>query len=318
MSALALGLSLALLASLALNASFLLQHVGAAAAPDVSPLRPVRTVVGLLRSPRWSAGLALGLSGWGLHVAALSRAPLSLVQAFVAGGLALTVPAASRWLGHRLRPVESGAVLAMAAALVLLSIGAASGGRPEFSSAALAAFLVASAGVAAAAVALPIRLGRAEALGAAAGILYGDADVAIKVLTGVASEHGTASVLRSPWLAAAALTTAGAFFCFQRGLQLGRAVPVIALMTAGTYVVSIGAGLALLGDPLGGSALAAAHLAAFAVVVGAAWVLGRSQAALSGTAERPRAPRAGPPEVRLRASRSAASRPAPADDRPWC
>ena len=37
-----------------------------------------------------------------LHIAALARAPLSLVQAFTAGGLALTVPVAARAFGQRL------------------------------------------------------------------------------------------------------------------------------------------------------------------------------------------------------------------------
>jgi len=37
----------------------------------------------------------VGLAGWALHVGAMRDAPLSLVQAFVAGGLALTVPMAA-------------------------------------------------------------------------------------------------------------------------------------------------------------------------------------------------------------------------------
>ena len=280
MSALVLGLSLAVLASLALNGSFLLQHVGAVDAPAVSPLRPIATIRGLLASPRWSAGLALGLSGWAMHVAALDRAPLSLVQAFVAGGLALTVPAGRRWLGHGLSRGEAAGVLVMAAGLVVLSLGT-HGARTvsHFHAGALALFLAAAGALAAALALAPLpRVGRAEALGAAGGVLYGVADVAIKVLTG---EHGVGGVLRSPWLEVAAVATMGAIFCFQRGLQIGRAVPVIALMTAGTYVVSIAAGLAILGEPLGAGAAAALRLVAFAVVVACAIVLARAQAALA-------------------------------------
>ncbi|MFL5868938.1 MAG: hypothetical protein ACJ766_17680 [Thermoleophilaceae bacterium] len=283
MSALAVGLILAVLASLALNGSFLLQHMGALDAPAISPLRPIATIRGLLGSPRWTAGLALGVTGWAMHVAALDRAPLSLVQAFVAGGLALTVPAGSRWLGHQLTRTEAAAVLVMAAGLVALSLG--THGATEvshFHNVSLALFLAAAGALAAALVIVRLpRVGRPEALGAAGGVLYGVADVAIKVLTGL---QGVGSVLRSPWLEVAAVATLGAFFCFQRGLQIGRAVPVIALMTAGTYVISIAAGLAILGEPLGSGAAAALRLAAFAVVVACAIVLARAQAALASSA----------------------------------
>jgi hypothetical protein len=296
-SALAVGLTFAVLASLALNGGFLLQHVGAVHAPAVSPLRPIATIRGLLGSSRWTAGLALGLTGWALHVAALDLAPLSLVQAFVAGGLALTVPAGSRWLGHQLARNEATAVVVMAAGLVALSLGTHGATRvSHFHGGSLALFLAGAATLAVALVAVPLpRIGRAEALGAAAGLLYGVADVAIKVLTG---KHGVGGLLGSPWLAVAAIATLGAFFCFQRALQVGRAVPVIALMTAGTYVVSIAAGLAILGEPLGTGAGAALRLAAFAVVVACAILLARAQAALASPALGSPAPQRGATSLR--------------------
>jgi hypothetical protein len=106
----------------------------------------------------------------------------------------------------------------------------------------------------------------ANVLGLAGGIFYGAADVAIKALTGVGPV--------SPWLAVAAVTTVAAFFCFQRALQAGRAVPVIALMTGGTNLVSILGGFVVFGDPLGATpALAVLHTAAFAVVLVAASAL---------------------------------------------
>src|SRR5437879_5261784 len=98
-AAIGIGLGLALVASVALNIGFMLQHRGAVDAPPVSAKRPVATVVGLLRRRTWLLGLALGTTGWALHIAALARAPLSLVQAFVAGGLALLAPIATRWFG---------------------------------------------------------------------------------------------------------------------------------------------------------------------------------------------------------------------------
>jgi hypothetical protein len=77
-------------------------------------------------------------------------------------------------------------------------------------------------------------------LAAAGGILYGTADVAIKALTGLASHHGLTAALTSPWLIATIVASIGAFFCFQRALQSGKPMPVIALMTAGNNVGIIG------------------------------------------------------------------------------
>jgi drug/metabolite transporter (DMT)-like permease len=274
----ATGLALAISASLALNTGFLLQHSGASEAPAVSPLKPIATVAGLLKRRIWLLGLALGTAGWALHVAALSRAPLSLVQAFVAGGLALLAPIATRWFGQRLRRAESVAVAVMAFGLATLAIGVReprSGG--PLPGAALTLFL---AGCAVLAGAVASRRA-AVPLAVAGGLLYGAADTAIKALTLVDARHGLGAAAGSPWLPAAVVCTAGAFFAFQRALQLGPPVSSIALMTAATYAVSIAAGLVVLSEPIGHGATGVAHLVAFAAVVGAACVLAPAQARIA-------------------------------------
>ena len=278
MSPFAIGLALAVLASLALNLSFLIQHAGSAGAPAITARRPLRTMRGLFASRLWVAGGALGMTGWGLHVAALSRAPLSLVQAFVAGGIALVAPVARRTLGERLAPRERIAVGVMVAGLCLLTIGLHDPGRRAgFAPAALALYLAAACVLAGLLAAAPRRLARANALGLAGGAFYGAADVAIKALTGTGP--------LSPWLLAAAGATAAAFFCFQRGLQSGRAVPVIALMTGGTNLVSILGGLVVFGDPLGRTpAMALLHAAAFAAILAAAAALAPGAAGEPGYA----------------------------------
>ena len=274
MSALAFGLLLAALASVSLNAGYVIQHVGSADAPDVDARRPIATLRGLLSSRVWLLGGVLGMAGWSLHVAALSKAPLSLVQAFVAGGLGLMAPIASRALGERLGTRDRIAVGAIVVALAMLCVGLHDPGvhghvRPVR----LGVFLVAGA-AAAAALATPRGPWRPHALGLVGGCLYGTADVAIKAITGVAGSHGLGSALLSPWLLAAVICTAGAFFAFQRGLQTGHAVPVIVLMTAATTVVSILGGFMVFGDPLGRTpALAVLHLAAFGLVTVAAAAL---------------------------------------------
>jgi uncharacterized membrane protein len=278
------GIALALAASLALNLGYLLQHRGAATAPPVTLRRPVATLSGLFASPLWLAGLAVGLAGWALHVLALSHAPLSLVQAFVAGGLVLCVPLAAVALGHRVTKAEARGVALMSLALAALSLGLHA--RPHSAHVAtgpLAAYLALAGAAAVAVAAAPATPARRSAtLGAAGGVLYGAADLAIKTLTDIGARDGAAAVLRSPWLAAAALATAGAFFCFQRALQTGRALPVIALMTATTNAVSILGGLFVLSEPLGRTpALAALHAGAFLLMAVAAWMLAPAQAALA-------------------------------------
>ncbi len=274
-SALAVGLALALAASVALNVGYLLQHEGSSGAPSISPLRPLFTLRSLLASRAWVAGLVVATLGWAMHVGALARAPLSLVQAFVAGGLALAVPIARRLFRHVLERTELLGIATMTLALAGLAAGIKSGGASgHFESLRLALFLAALGAGAAVLVILPSGARRAPALGFAGGLLYGAADVAIKALTGIGSRHGLSHALLSPWFAAAAVATVGAFFCFQRGLQAGRALPVIALMTAATNAFSILAGFVVFGDRLGSStALAALHLVSFAVIVAGAALL---------------------------------------------
>lgn len=283
MSHLLIGISLALVGSVALNASYLIQHAGSVAAPTIAFRHPVRTFGALLRSPLWLAGGVLGITGWAISIAALTQAPLSLVQAFLIGGIALLAPVAVRVLGHHLTLRElTGISLVVFALLVLLMGRTAVGIHSHFHNAALGIYL--SGSVCAGACLLLVRQRRTQMLAATGGILYGGADVSIKALTGLASHHGLTAAVTSPWLIATIVTSIGAFFCFQRALQSGKPMPVIALMTAGNNIVSIIGGLLVFGDPLGHRpAMVLLHLAAFALIVVAAWLLAPAQVAATGS-----------------------------------
>ncbi len=276
------GLGVALLASLGLNTGFLLQHSGIVAAPALSLRRPREALRSFVTSRTWLAGLALGVLGWGLHVAALSLAPLSLVQAFVAGGLALAVPIAALGFHHRLERPERVGVIAMALALALLPLGLGNVDQHHhFDHGTLGIYLSVVC-----AVGLGLVLGhggrrRAQLLGLAAGAFYGAADTAIKALTSLQSTGGLDNVILSPWLPIAVLATFGGFACFQRGLQTGRPLPVIAFMTAVTNLASIPAGFVAFGDPLGlAPGWVAIHVCAFVVVIAAAYLLAPVQASI--------------------------------------
>jgi hypothetical protein len=75
-----LGLILALASALATNLSFLFKHRGAVLAPPIRVRHPLRSAVGLFRSRWFLVGWTVAVVAWGLHVGALSLAPLSIVQ----------------------------------------------------------------------------------------------------------------------------------------------------------------------------------------------------------------------------------------------
>ena len=124
------GLALAVTASVAQGVGFLCQQVKAWERPPVSLRRPVATLASMLRSRWWRLGLLFAVTGFLLHLGALALAPISLVQAFVAGGLALVAPIAARVFHHRLTPAERRAVPLMALSLAALALGIASPARP--------------------------------------------------------------------------------------------------------------------------------------------------------------------------------------------
>lgn len=266
MTMLVVGLALAVLASVALNASYLMQHAGSVDAPTIDAHRPLATMAALLRSRWWTIGAALGLLGALLHAAALYGAPLSLVEVFAIGGLALTVPASARVFGQRLGRDERVAVGAIVVGLAVLAVGNSASVVAQVPTVGLAVGVVLAAAAAGLLAMVPSRgRRRGITLAAAGGVLYGAGDAATKALA-VVAHGGLLGVLVSPWLAVFLALSVAAFACFQRGLQLGPVVPVIVIMTAATNATAILAGLLVFGDPLGGTPiLAALHLAAFGV-----------------------------------------------------
>jgi hypothetical protein len=92
-------------------------------------------------------------------------------------------------------------------------------------------------------------------LGAAAGVLFGVSDVAIKALTGIAGHDGILAIASSPWLYVTIGASVAAFFSSARGLQDGDAVSVIAITGTAANITTVAAGILVFGDPLPGSTL---------------------------------------------------------------
>jgi hypothetical protein len=107
---LALGFALALAAACCYETGYALQALEARRAPTEEALRP--SLIGhLLKRPVWVGGIALALVGWPLQIAALSQAPITLVQPVLALGLLLLLLLGVRVLDERVGPREILAVI---------------------------------------------------------------------------------------------------------------------------------------------------------------------------------------------------------------
>ena len=277
--ALAGGLGLALASALALDAGFLIQQHAVAHTYELSLRRPLASARSLFESRRWLAGFFLGLAGWGLYFAALTLAPLSLVQTVAASGIGLLVvlvAVASRKLP--VRREQGGALLATLGLMALAVSAGRSGATP--SSAPSTVGLCGLVAVALAIVACALR-GRSAALGGlAAGLCYGVGDVTSKSLLIALPHHPTAgALLASPFLYATAGAHGLGFVVLQRAFQHGGAIASLGPMTAATNLLPMAAGVLLLGErlPEGGLDLAL-RLGAFAAAVAGAWVLANRSA----------------------------------------
>jgi drug/metabolite transporter (DMT)-like permease len=272
-----LGILLALACAVATQLGFLYKHRGACAAPKVDIRRPLKTVKSLFASRWFAIGMAVALGAWLLHVAAMALAPISVVQAVLSTGVVILAVMAERLFGFKVGRRQWLGVAMTAAGLVLLviTLPAHSGSHSSFSVAGMISFEAGMLAIGALLITGP-RIGAPDhhhgvMLGAAAGVLFGVSDVAIKALTGL---DGFMGVLLSPWLPVTIIASVVAFYASARGLQDGEAVPVIASTSTAANVSTIMGGIVVFGDPMPGDALGIAlQMFAFVLVVVAALIV---------------------------------------------
>ena len=273
------GIPLALLCALTTNVGFLYKYRGARAAPPVSIRRPLRSAKALFASPLFTIGWAIGAGAWVFHVAAMSVAPLSLVQAVLAGGMVLLAIMAEQMLGCRIGRRQWVGLVLTALGLMLLgfTLPAAHGADSHFSipgMIGLETVLIAAGGV----LIMGPRMGapaehHGYMLGAASGILFGVSDIAIKAISGIVGSHGAAGLL-TPWLLVCVAASVAAFYTSAKGLQNGDAVPVIAVTGTAANVTGIVGGFIVFSDPLPGNPIVLVlQCFAFLLVLGAAWLI---------------------------------------------
>ncbi|MDX6582099.1 MAG: hypothetical protein QOI10_1283 [Solirubrobacterales bacterium] len=270
-----LGIALALACAAMANLAMLCKHRGASEAPDISLKTPLHSVRQLFLSRWWTIGFAVAAVAWVLHVAAMSVAPLSLVQAVIAGGLVLIAYPATRYFGHKLTRREWLGLGLAAVGLGFLAVTVPHAAENDgYSIVTLAGFETVMCGAGCFLFASGIlRRGsicHGVILGLASGLLIGVSNVAIKALTEGIDIAGIHALL-SPWTALVVIGGIGAFFALARGMQLGEAIPVIATASVSSNCAAILGGVIVFGDPIGsGLVEGLARGVAFAAVIAAA------------------------------------------------
>ena len=271
-----IGLLLALATAFASVLGFLYKHRGAVESPAVELRRPIRTSLRLFRSRWYVLGMVIATTSWGFHVGALALAPISIVQSVIAGGLVLLTVCADRLFAHEVTRREWIGVALAAVGLAFLAAtldGGANEAHSDYEAARLVPYLAGCGGLAILATALATRNeARAGVLfGASAGLFWAASDTAIKALSGELGDVSAVAILISPLAAVIALASLAGTVVSSRSLQVGKAVPVIAVTCVAANLLTIAAGPVVFAEPLPDTTLGlVARIAAFLLVIGAA------------------------------------------------
>jgi drug/metabolite transporter (DMT)-like permease len=276
-----IALLLIIACALLWDLGIVLQKLAVSAMPRISVGRRFGSSLrSLLTSGRWMAGLAASAVGWGLFAFALSFTPVSVARAIQGSGFVILAIFSLLFLGHRLTVWEWMGVVLVTGGIVTLGIAQSSS--------------PAATGQVALVRLLPVVLGCLFACGAAcilprlglkvrgvivtaimAGILLGLGDVATKVLLLLLQQRGVGGGAAG---AAAGLVVfyISGFLLLSRSYQQGRAILVTAVSDLCSRLVAIVAGIAALGETLGGSpAMRVAAVCGYAAVLGGAVLLAR-------------------------------------------
>jgi hypothetical protein len=268
------GLGLALVSALAVNWAYTKEHNAAASLPPLDARHPLRAARLLLRNRTWMLGFGAETAGWLVYLAALRLAPLALVQAVGAAGIAVLAFVTAGGHPRRLARHEQLAVLVALAGLGLLA-GSLVGSHPSSrtpSPVAAVVWLSACVGGGLFLTLARLRARLVTLLGLAAGLLMAAGDVSAKLVV-----HG------GWWLLALVPLVAGyalGSLVLQSAFQHGNALTAAGISTMTTNAIPIAAGVVLLRETLPDGVQGALRIAAFASLVASAALLsdpGRSR-----------------------------------------
>ncbi|MET0558430.1 MAG: hypothetical protein ABW065_07135 [Solirubrobacterales bacterium] len=271
-----IGIALAAAVALMTNLASLFKHRGCQGTHPVSISRPISTIRNLSRSRWFVAGWGLAALAWLVHIAALSMAPISLVQAVLAGGAVTLAVISQRLFGDRVERRQWLALILGASGLALLAatLPTFHGAGSEFSLAAILSFegglVLLAAGIALGHRAERFAARRGVLLAVLAGLLFALAGIAIKGLTGGA---GSSWAVVGSLLAVTIACGALAQYTTVAALQRGGAIETIGLMGLVANATQIVGGIVVFGDPLSPSPLGIALQATAFVMVCASALL---------------------------------------------
>src|ERR1700739_1603197 len=117
-----LGILLPLACAFVANLGFFYKYKGANAVPKVEVLHPIRSAIRLYSSKWFCLGMLVAVASWGLHVAALSLAPMSVVQVALAAGVVFIAVMADRLFGFEVGRRQWLRLVSMAPGVVVLRL----------------------------------------------------------------------------------------------------------------------------------------------------------------------------------------------------
>lgn len=246
-----------------------LQAVATSRAADVEVLDP-RLLLRLAHQPVFLAALAVNGLGFLLHITALQSLPLFLVQAVIAGSVAVTAVLSVRVVGVRLGRSQWGAVALVVLGLVLLGPTAAEGAAITPGAREPLLLLATVAAVCALAVAVRRVAGPTGTvlLGLLAGTGFGVVAVCARLLPDVGP-----ALLTAPVAYVLVLAGGTAYLVYSAAMQRGSVTTATAAMVITQTVVPAVAGL-FLGDSVR-AGLVPVAVVGFALALAGALGLGR-------------------------------------------
>jgi hypothetical protein len=264
-----LGLTLAFASAVAVNWAYAREHDAATMMPPFSTRRPVRFISLLLANTRWLGGFATESAGWLVYVVALRLAPISLVQAVCASGIAVLAFMSARGHPRQLDRYEQIAVLVAVGGLVLLSLSLVDTSQLDHapSWAAILLWLGCSAAAALVLARVGFGLARGPALGLSAGLLFAGGDISAKVV-GYGGVWFVGVITLVVFYGLGTSILQGAF-------QHGDALTGAGLATLATNAIPIAAGFVVFGEKLPPGPKGALQVAAFISLVVSAVFLAR-------------------------------------------
>jgi hypothetical protein len=257
--------------AVAVNWAYTKEHDAVSALPPLSPRHPLLSARDLVQTRAWLIAFGAETAGWLMYVVALHLAPLALVQAVGAAGIAVLALSEAKGHPERLPLHEQLAVAFAIAGLVLLGLSLPShqpgDHAPHVAEAGL--WLGVTAGVAAFLSVARLRYSSAATLGFAAGLLFAGGDISAKLFV----FGGGWFLVVVPLIALYGLGS----IQLQAAFQHGDAVTAAGVATLTTNAVPIAAGVVLLDEQLPGGARGVLRIAAFALLVAGGTLLGRTR-----------------------------------------